>query len=85
MMNVFCNYPKACSDMCGVHLVGNNYLQYYNTTPHQCRAGIEFSKDETGKTEVPCPSRCGTIKIPPYSKALSAEHRPKFAALHRQW
>jgi hypothetical protein len=24
-----------------------------------------------------CPSRCGTIKIPPYSKALSAEHRPK--------
>jgi hypothetical protein len=23
-------------------------------------------------------SRCGTIKIPPCSKALSAEHRPKF-------
>jgi hypothetical protein len=30
--------------------------------------------DETGKTEVPCHSRCGTIKIPPCSKALSAEH-----------
>jgi hypothetical protein len=41
--------------------------------------------DETGKSEVPCRSRCGTIKIPPCSKALSAEHRLKFAALHRQW
>jgi hypothetical protein len=29
--------------------------------------------DKTGKTEVPCRSRCGTIKIPPCSKALSAE------------
>jgi hypothetical protein len=28
-------------------------------------------------------SRCGTIKIPPCSKALSAEHRSKFAALQR--
>jgi hypothetical protein len=37
--------------------------------------------DETVKTEAPCRSRCGTIKIPPCSKALSAEHRPKFAAL----
>jgi hypothetical protein len=25
-------------------------------------------------------SRCGTIKIPPYSKALSAEHRPKLCS-----
>jgi hypothetical protein len=31
-----------------------------------------------GKTEVPCHSRCGTIKIPSCSKARSAEHRPKF-------
>ena len=29
--------------------------------------------DETRKTEVPCRSRCGTIKIPPCSKDLSAE------------
>ena len=36
--------------------------------------------DETVKTEVPCRSRCGMIKIPPCSKALSAEHGPKFAA-----
>jgi hypothetical protein len=28
--------------------------------------------DETGKTEVPCHSRCGMIKIPPFSKAMSA-------------
>jgi hypothetical protein len=34
--------------------------------------------DETGKTEALCHSKCGTIKIPPSSKALSAEHRPKF-------
>jgi hypothetical protein len=37
--------------------------------------------DKTGKTEVQCRSRCGLIKIPPCSKALSAEHRLKFAAL----
>jgi hypothetical protein len=37
--------------------------------------------DKTVKTEVLCRSRCGTIKIPPCSKALSAEHRAKFAAL----
>jgi hypothetical protein len=36
--------------------------------------------DETGKTEVLCHSRCGAIKIPPCSKALSAEHRPKFCS-----
>jgi hypothetical protein len=36
--------------------------------------------DETGKTEVPCHSRCGTIKIPPCSKALSAKHRPKLCS-----
>jgi hypothetical protein len=37
--------------------------------------------DETGKTEVPCHSRCGTIKILPCSRALRAEHRPKFCSL----
>jgi hypothetical protein len=37
--------------------------------------------DETGKTEVPYHSRCDTIKIPPCSKALSADHRPKFCSL----
>jgi hypothetical protein len=36
--------------------------------------------DETIKIEVPCCSRCGTIKIPLSSKIMSAEHRP-FAAL----
>jgi hypothetical protein len=36
--------------------------------------------EETGKTEVPCHSRCCTIKIPPCSKALSIEHRPKFCS-----
>jgi hypothetical protein len=32
------------------------------------------------KTKVPCHSRCDTIKIPPCSKDLSAEHRPKFCS-----
>jgi hypothetical protein len=37
---------------------------------------VDGLSDENGKTEVPCHSRCGKIKIPPCSKALSAEHRP---------
>ena len=32
-----------------------------------------------------CHSRCGTLKNPHCSMALSAEHRSTFAALHRQW
>jgi hypothetical protein len=50
--------------------------------PHACRKRRLHDwggpSDETGKTEVLCHSRCGTIKIPFCSKALSAEHRPKF-------
>jgi hypothetical protein len=33
------------------------------------------------KPRPPCHSRCGTEKIPPCSKALSAERRPKFCIL----
>jgi hypothetical protein len=33
--------------------------------------------DEAGKIEVPCHSRCGTIKIPSCSKVMSAEQRSK--------
>ena len=32
-----------------------------------------------------CCSRCDTFKNPHCSMATSAEHRSKFAALHRQW
>ena len=35
--------------------------------------------------DAPCHSRCGTLKNPLCSKTMSAEHRSKFAALHRQW
>jgi hypothetical protein len=45
--------------------------------PHACR---KRRLNETGKTEVPCYSRCGTIKIPPCLKALSVEHRPQFCS-----
>jgi hypothetical protein len=44
------------------------------------------SLDETAKTKAPCCSRCDTIKIRPYSKALSAEHIDlNIAALRRQY
>jgi hypothetical protein len=43
-----------------------------------CRKRRLIPLYETRKTEMPCHSRCGTIKNAPCSKALSAEHRPKF-------
>jgi hypothetical protein len=36
--------------------------------------------EETGKTEAPCHSRCGTIKILPCSKVLGDQHRSKFCS-----
>jgi hypothetical protein len=36
---------------------------------------------ETGKFKALCQNRCGTIKIAPCSKDLSAEQRPKFCSL----
>ena len=41
-------------------------------------------RTETVKTDAPCHSRCGTLKNPHCSMAISAEYRSKFAALHRQ-
>jgi hypothetical protein len=35
---------------------------------------LRHPSDKTGKTEVLCHSRCGTIKITPCSKVLRAEH-----------
>jgi hypothetical protein len=48
--------------------------------PLVCRKRRLNPLDETGKTEVPCHSRCGTIKITPCSKAISAEHRHTFCS-----
>jgi hypothetical protein len=48
--------------------------------PHPHATDWGGPSDETGKTEVSCHSRSGTIKIPPCSKALSAEHMPKFCS-----
>ena len=39
---------------------------------------------EIVKTDALCHSRCGTLKNPHCSMAISAEYRSKFAALHRQ-
>ena len=36
-------------------------------------------------TDDQCHSRCGTLKNPQCSRAMIAEHRSKFAALHWQW
>jgi hypothetical protein len=56
----------------------------FNRLAHTTRKSGPSS--ETGKTKVPCHSRCGTIKTPHCLKTLSAEHRPKFCSrLHRQW
>ena len=33
----------------------------------------------------PCHSRCGKLKIPHCSKAMSVEHRSKLTVLNRQW
>ena len=35
--------------------------------------------------DAPYHSSCGTLKNPYCSIAISAEHRSKFAVLHRQW
>lgn len=43
------------------------------------------ASNDTAKTEAPSHSKCGVIKIPPCSKIISDEHRPKFYSLHRQW
>jgi hypothetical protein len=53
--------------------------------PLVCRTNVRATNwggpsDETEKNENPCHSRCGTIKIPPCSKALSAERRPKICS-----
>ena len=40
--------------------------------------------DDHKKTDAPCHIRCGTLKNPHCSTAITAEHRSKFAALH-QW
>ena len=37
------------------------------------------------QTDAPCHSMCDTLKNPYCSMAMSAEHRSKFAALHRPW
>jgi hypothetical protein len=48
--------------------------------PHPLVCRKRRLNGRTFRTEVPCHSRCGTIKITPCSKALSAEHRPKFCS-----
>jgi hypothetical protein len=53
-----------------------------NTRGLYCRSEVTDwggPSDGTRKTEALCHSRFGTIKIPYHSKALSAEHRPKFS------
>jgi hypothetical protein len=51
--------------------------------PHPLAIKWGGSSDETGKTEAPCHSRCGTIKIPLCSKARKVTLGLKFVALHR--
>jgi hypothetical protein len=59
---------------------GSGLIRINQTRPFMCRERrLNWAvPNETGKTEVPCHNSCGTIKILPCSKVLSAEHRPKF-------
>jgi hypothetical protein len=84
-----------CYDRCGtIKIIGvqvqfvlttaslSLYMNRSSTSP---RVSLKATKwggpsDETGKTEATCHSRCDTIKIPPCSKTLSAEHSPKFCS-----
>jgi hypothetical protein len=62
-------------------------LELVLSIPVRAGRGTEWGGplDETRKNETPSHSWCGTKKIPPCSKALSAEHnKAKAAALHRQ-
>jgi hypothetical protein len=66
-----------------VNLIYPDELEIKHTTESDKTASYLDSLiniDSNGKTEAPCHSMCGTIKIPPCSKALSAEHRPKLCS-----
>ena len=58
------------------------------TAPLKKRSAIGVSVTGSRKwpllTDAPCYSRCGTLKNPHCSMAISVEQRSKFAALHRQ-
>ena len=46
-------------------------------------ASVRGPREMTMKKRCPCHSRCGMLKNPNCSMAMSAEHRSKFAALHQ--
>jgi hypothetical protein len=50
-------------------------MRIWIRTDHPHSMGVP--SDETGTTKTLCHSRCGTIKIPPCSKVLIVEYRPK--------
>ena len=56
-----------------------------NLSPWLLALSSETGDSGSSSTEVPSHSRCGTIKIPPCSKALGAEYRPKFWSPSFKW
>jgi hypothetical protein len=84
---IFCD-PNFCNYITFMyHYVRDPWwsvLEYYSRSSTSLCVSKEATKwgsaNENGKPEIPCHSRCGTIKIPPCSKALSAEHRSKFCS-----
>jgi hypothetical protein len=75
--NILSNLSYRVVDPFSAH----NLCKYLESSPkHVIINVIGDPSDETGKIEAPCHSRCDMIKIPPCSKALSAEHRPKFCS-----
>ena len=64
-----------------VQKIPSKYWSYYRLLINSIRIPVRIAKcggpsDKISKTEALCHISCGTIKIPPWSKAISADQRP---------
>ena len=85
-MNSYSLYVHLACGMSGLRQVlksGSDIL--LSTLGNKYRYQWHRSSKNDLKTVAPCHSRCGTLKNPHCSMAMSAEYRSTFAALHRQW
>ena len=58
-----------------------------SSTAKRSEAGVSVTGSQRCPllTDVLCHRRCGTLKNPHCSMAMSADHRSKLGAFHRQW
>ena len=86
LMNSYSLYVHLACGMSGLRQVlksGSDIL--LSTLGNKYRYQWHRSSKNDLKTVAPCHSRCGTLKNPHCSMAMSAEYRSTFAALHGQW